>query len=558
MTNIDAAYLKENFDEALKNGFIQAYFQPIYRSMTGSMMCAESLARWIDPEFGIINPGVFIPVLESEDKIYDLDMEILRQACAFYQELKSRGIILNSISVNLSRKDFNNPDLFDRVTEILDTYDVPHDVIKLEITESLMLEDAQIFRDVLQKFTESGFSMWMDDFGSGYSSLNVLKNYNFDLMKFDMLFLKDFSLKGRRLLASMINMAKSLGIQTLAEGVELKEHQDFLKAAGCEVLQGFFYSKPMTKEELIKLIEDKTIELEKEDDRAYWGQIGQLNLLSASPLEDFTGLETYGCCNVNDSDIVGASVALLERTSEGTRYIYTSESYRKSLKELGYNSVEEIEDEFNDHRADQYLLLNKFIDDTVSSGTIRYVEYVNNDVFYKLSAKCLAMKEDSVMLALCLNTFDTELELKTAKELMTYSNSLFATYELVVLMYPESGVANRIYTSHALPEYDREENIKMSLKKFCENEVAPEDQARYMRFLDFSTVASRVGAEPGGFIQGAFRMCWRGGEKCWHIARFSRVNTSSEDSYLLTIQAIPANIRTILDRIASEDPELLG
>jgi EAL domain-containing protein (putative c-di-GMP-specific phosphodiesterase class I) len=552
MATIDAAYLTERFDEALKNGFIRAFFQPIYRSMTGNMMCAESLARWIDPEYGVINPGLFITVLESEDKIFELDMEILRQACAFYRELKDRGIDLNSISVNLSRKDFSNHDLFNRVIEILDTYDVPHDVIKLEITESLMLEDVETFRDVMQKFNEAGFSMWMDDFGSGYSSLNVLKNYNFDLMKFDVLFLKDFSLKGRRLLASMINMAKSLGIQTLAEGVELKEHREFLKAAGCEVLQGFFFSRPMPKEELIKLIEDKTIELERSADRSYWGQIGQLNLLSASPLEDFVVSEN------GDHEIVGASVALLECTPDKVHYVYTSESYRRSLQELGYDSVSALEDAFNDHRANQYLLLKKFIDDTVRSGTIRYVEYVNNDVFYKLSAKCIARKDDSVMLATCLNTFDTEVELKTAKELMSYSNSLFSTYELVVLMYPESGIANRIYSSNILPEYDKEANIRMSLKKFCENEVDPEDQERYLKFLDFSTVSERVGNDPRGFIQGVFRMRWSGNERKWHIVRFSRVSTSSENSYILTIQAVPAAASLVLDMAIENHPELLG
>ena len=552
MATIDAAYLTERFDEALKNGFIRAFFQPIYRSMTGNMMCAESLARWIDPEYGVINPGLFITVLESEDKIFELDMEILRQACTFYRDLKDRGIDLDSISVNLSRKDFSNHDLFNRVIEILDTYDVPHDVIKLEITESLMLEDVETFRDVMQKFNEAGFSMWMDDFGSGYSSLNVLKNYNFDLMKFDVLFLKDFSLKGRRLLASMINMAKSLGIQTLAEGVELKEHREFLKAAGCEVLQGFFFSRPMPKEELIKLIEDKTIELERSADRSYWGQIGQLNLLSASPLEDFVVSEN------GDHEIVGASVALLECTPDKVHYVYTSESYRRSLQELGYDSVSALEDAFNDHRANQYLLLKKFIDDTVRSGTIRYVEYENNDVFYKLSAKCIARKDDSVMLATCLNTFDTEVELKTAKELMSYSNSLFSTYELVVLMYPESGIANRIYSSNILPEYDKEANIRMSLKKFCENEVDPEDQERYLKFLDFSTVSERVGNDPRGFIQGVFRMRWSGNERKWHIVRFSRVSTSSENSYILTIQAVPAAASLVLDMAIENHPELLG
>lgn len=162
------------------------------------------------------------------------------------------------------------------------------------------------------------------------------------------------------------------------------------------------------------------------------------------------------------------------------------------------------------------------------------------------------------MLAICLNTFDTELELRIAKELMTYSNSLFSTYELVVLMYPESGVANRIYTSNNLPEYDKEANIRMSLKKFCENEVDPEDQERYLKFLDFSTVSERVGSDPRGFIQGVFRMRWSGTERKWHIVRFSRVPTSSENSYILTMQSVPSNCKQVLDMAIENHPELLG
>lgn len=555
---IDRSFFDNIFNSAVNNGCIKAFFQPMFRSMTGKMVCVESLARWIDPNKGIISPNIFVPALENSGLIIELDMEILRQACDLYQEFEKRGKTINSISVNLSRLDFRDNGLFDRIVKILAEYNVPHNVIKLEITESLMLEDVDSFKVVLNKLKGAGFSIWMDDFGSGYSSLNVLKNYNFDLMKFDILFLRDFSIKGRRLLASMINMAKSLGIQTLAEGVEIKEQQDFLIAAGCEMLQGFYFSKPVSKDELIKLIYSGEIIIEHADDKEYWEQIGRINLLSANPLKDYVQSEVSGCINDFDFCGVGAPIALVESTGNKAHCVYASESYKKNISVLGYDSIDELEKDINNHQSDQYILIKKLFDDAISLGTIRDFEYVRNDVYYKLSVKCLARKLESAMLAICISTFDSEAEINTAKEMLFYSNSLFSTYELVVLMYPEKSVANRIYTTNNLPVYDKEPTLEISLRKFCENEVAVEDQVRYMRFLDLSTVVERVASSPNGFIQGFFRMRWSGNDKVWHIVRFTRVPTSSENAFLLTMQTVHGHSKDILELIDKEHPELLS
>ena len=241
MGHTDEVYLVNHFHEAVENGLIQAYFQPIYRSYTGKIFCAETLARWFGPDGEILPPDTFVPVMEQHNLIFQMDMEILRQASAFYKELSDRGTPLYSFSVNLSKLDFKNEDLFETITAILKKYDVPHDAIKLEITEGHMLEDIDAFQKSFKQFSDAGFSIWLDDFGSGYSSLNMLQNYSFDVIKFDMMFLKDLTVKGKNVLASLISMAKTLGIHTLVEGVETKEHKGFLEAIGCEAQQGFYY-----------------------------------------------------------------------------------------------------------------------------------------------------------------------------------------------------------------------------------------------------------------------------------------------------------------------------
>lgn len=324
------------------------------------------------------------------------------------------------------------------------------------------------------------------------------------------------------------------------------------------MLQGFYFSKPVSKDELIKLIYSGEIIIEHADDKEYWEQIGRINLLSANPLKDYVQSEVSGCINDFDFCGVGAPIALVESTGNKAHCVYASESYKKNISVLGYDSIDELEKGINNHQSDQYILIKKLFDDAISLGTIRDFEYVRNDVYYKLSVKCLARKLESAMLAICISTFDSEAEINTAKEMLFYSNSLFSTYELVVLMYPEKSVANRIYTTNNLPVYDKEPTLEISLRKFCENEVAVEDQVRYMRFLDLSTVVERVASSPNGFIQGFFRMRWSGNDKVWHIVRFTRVPTSSENAFLLTMQTVHGHSKDILELIDKEHPELLS
>ena len=551
-------YFVEHFSEALENGYIQAFYQPIYRSVTKKIMCAEALARWIEPDKGMASPALFIPALEKNNLIFDLDMEVLRQTCQLYQELKERGTLLNTFSVNLSRQDFKHKDFYDKVVSILAKYDVPHDAIKLEITESLMMDETKVFSETLDAFMEAGFSIWMDDFGSGYSSLNVLKDYSFDVMKFDMLFLENFSMKGRRLLASLISMAKTLGIHTLSEGVETKEQQDFLSSVGCEALQGYYYSKPIPKTDLIGLIDQDVSNVESIEDRQYWTKIGHLNFVSTRPLEELAEMEL----NIDNPELQssegGIPLALAELTKNKITFVYASEAYLKGIKKLGYKDISAVEQEYNSHRSDHYLMMKKLVDDAIDQGNIQKLEQGVNDVYFRVSVKCIAKTVGRAMVALYLSTFDSEKEIQAAKELLKYSNSLFATYEMVVLVYPESGVSNRIYTANNLPVYDHEVSIYDSVRKFCEAHVAPEDQKRYLEFLDFETAFQRVQDSSRGFIQGVFRMNLNGEKFSWHSVRLTQVSSSGERAFLLTMQVIDNRGVDFFEMMSREHPELLS
>lgn len=549
--------LAEQFHEALREGRIRAYFQPIIRSLTQQVMGLETLARWFEPDGKMIAPDAFIPSMEQSGLIFELDMEILRQACALYEELSQSGTPLVCFSVNLSRHDFVHPDLFDRVCSTLEQYAVPHRVIKLEITESLMLEDTEAFTKTFNRFRAAGFSVWLDDFGSGYSSLNVLQNYTFDVIKFDMLFLRQLSTRGREMLTSLIGMAKTLGIHTLTEGVETEEQRQFLLAAGCEAQQGFYYSRPLSKEALFDQIEHKPGLLEKPEDEAYWDEIGRLNFVNVNPLKEYVARRHNG---PNEDYLISAydsSIALVECSEKEFRYVYATEGYRERLRELGFSSVEGLENALSNQRSHQFQMIRKLVLEALHRGTVQTVEYVHEGVYYRLSALFVARREGKAMIVMHLNTFDSEREVQVAKEMLNNSYALFTTYELVVMFYPDIKKAKRIYTANNMPEYDQESSFEISLNKFCEAQVEPVDQARYLRFMNFDTMKERIERSPRLFIQEIFRMHLDKRESKWYTARVTQIPSKTETVFMLTVQNVQGNVNAILDAAVGEHPEML-
>lgn len=551
----DKTNLNDRFHEAIKAGQIRAYFQPIIRSLTQQVMGVEALARWFKPDGSMLSPADFIPGLEQSGLIFDLDMEIIRQACVLYDELRRRGTPLTGVSVNLSRLDFAREDLFDKVCSVLDEYSVPHEAINLEITESVMLEDTDAFEKTFNRFSDAGFLIWLDDFGSGYSSLNVLQNYSFDVIKFDMLFLRKLSSKGRNMLASLIGMAKSLGIHTLTEGVETAEQHDFLMDVGCEAQQGFYYARPLPKEDLITHIDQKPGMLEKKEDEKYWDEIGMLNFVNPNPLKEYAERRKTGPGDrVSSYD---GSIALVECGKDQFNYVYATEGYKERLHELGFSSVDNLENALANPRSHYYLITRKLVIDALQSGEIQTVEYSYKDVYYRLSALFIARREERAMILMRLNTFDAEQEVKTAKEMLDNSSALFTTYEMVVVVYPESDTAKRIFTANNVPSYGNEASIGKIAVRFCENHVDPEDQERYLRFMNFGTMPERLRNNPKQFIEGFFRMHLENDQNKWYLVRVTQVSGFSEKAYIYTIQSMQDHLNYWLDTFITEHPEAL-
>lgn len=245
-------------DHALADNQFRMYLQPQI-SNTGALTGAEAIVRWHHPTRGILMPGDFIDIIEKRGYILKLDEQMWEQAAAKLGEWKRRGIDKISISVNVSTKDFYYTDLYKAFTGLVEKYEIDPGLLNIEITETVFMSDLQSHLEVINKLKAYGFHIEIDDFGSGYSSLNMLKDIEADILKIDMAFLEetDTPARNRIIIKSVIAMAKELGMEVITEGVRSKEHVEFLTEMGCDIFQGFYFDMPIS----VSAFEEKYINL---------------------------------------------------------------------------------------------------------------------------------------------------------------------------------------------------------------------------------------------------------------------------------------------------------
>lgn len=256
-----------DFPYALKSQQFKVYLQPQYNINNGKIVGAEALVRWTHPVKGIIQPGEFIPVLEKNGLISQLDSFIAEEICRLMKLFNDTiGDLPPAIAMNLSRADIFRPELISELNAIRERYDMPPIVLRLEITESVYVSRPDYMSKFVNNLRNIGYKVEMDDFGSGYSSLNALKDLEIDLLKLDMEFLSSINTeKGSKIIKAVVAMADAIGVPVLTEGVETKEQVDFLKSIGCKYVQGYYFAKPMSIEDYIKLILSSEYEYIKQE-----------------------------------------------------------------------------------------------------------------------------------------------------------------------------------------------------------------------------------------------------------------------------------------------------
>ena len=255
---LEDSELEKVFHAARKAGEFYIVIQPKYSLRTRKLVGGEALVRWKHPTKGLLSPNQFIPMLEKHNLLVILDMYVLEEVCKLFLRWKKQEMPLFPISINQSRSHLFNIHYEDNLVALIDTYEIPHALMEFELTESLFLHDTEHLSDVLSSLRKQGFLVSLDDFGSGYSSLSMLKDVQIDVIKMDQGFLTgtDQNVRGMEVVKHIIAMAKALNITTVAEGVETEHQANMLADLGCDVVQGYYYSQPLSIEHYESLLID--------------------------------------------------------------------------------------------------------------------------------------------------------------------------------------------------------------------------------------------------------------------------------------------------------------
>lgn len=313
--------LTEEMLPALKEGQFVVYYQPQVNYSAGAVIGAEALVRWAHPKKGLLAPGIFLPLFERNGLITQLDNYVWECACrqlAIWY--KTDGADTVPVSVNISRMDIYGEDLCLRLTNLVDKYQIPRKLLHLEITESAYVGDSKRLIEIVKKLSEAGFSIEMDDFGSAYSSLNMLKDIAVDVLKLDMKFLSDtmYSSRSGNILSSVVRMARWLKTPVIAEGVETKQQADYLLSIGCLYMQGYYFSKPIPLRKYEEYLKDSP-----------FGKTDKYKEVNISDAEKFWDASTQTTLIFNS--YVGGAI-ILERTGDALEMLRANDEFFKVIR----------------------------------------------------------------------------------------------------------------------------------------------------------------------------------------------------------------------------------
>ncbi|MBR6228111.1 MAG: GGDEF domain-containing protein [Eubacterium sp.] len=247
--------LEKKMHSAMAHGDFIPYLQPKVDLESDRIAGAEALIRWMDPEEGMIYPAEFIPLFEKNGFVINIDIYMFEEVCKMVDRWNQIGYRIIPISVNLSRCHFEVPEFFEYYEAIYEKYDIPKGAIEIELTESLFYNDLNSLNDLVTRIHKLGMTCSIDDFGSGYSSLNMLKDVRVDTLKLDRVFFKssEDDARGKDVIRSVINLAQALDLKTVSEGVEINDQVEFLRDMNCDLIQGYVFFKPLSIREFEKL-----------------------------------------------------------------------------------------------------------------------------------------------------------------------------------------------------------------------------------------------------------------------------------------------------------------
>ena len=527
-------HIESHIEEAIAEKQVKVYLQPNVRGITQRVCGAEALSRWIDPKYGMIYPGDFISVLEKTLKIHLLDLYVFREICKNLGERLERKETVFPISLNFSRLDFNIGDFLDQLELIVEQYHVPKNLLHIEVTESVVMHNEGYMKYVVKKLHELGYQVWMDDFGSGYSSLNLLKEFEFDTFKIDMRFLSDMGKKSLIIIYSILYMAKEIGIHTVAEGVETEEQFRFLKHAGCERMQGYYFGRPEPMENwLSDLIEKNGVESRKED--YLFDQVGLVNIISPTPfvldrLDDSPNI--YGFETV-------IPIAVCSETGGKICHLNFTEPYRDNLLDLGYAGTHDFQDALNNRKV---LLAEKIRDIMMlarDSMEVESMDFISSGKHCHLQIRLVTSMDECFIYLIRIDVLTNNRVFRKIKDMNDTLRTLYSVYDMVILLNLRSDTLLPVYMCELFDRIKESENLSAEINKYVYKNVHPDDKEHCWAFLNPQDMWQRLKNSEEGFLLSYFRSRNKYGKFVWK--RFVLVRSydiGDEEKVVLGVHAL--------------------
>ena len=411
---------------ALDNGQFIIYLQPKYNLKLERIEGAEALVRWMHPEKGLQSPAEFIPVFERNGFITRLDYYVWETVCKLIRKWLDEGRRIYPISVNISRVNIYNPQFVRLITGLVNKYDISPKYLHLELTETTYMDNPDAMIEAIDKLQDFGFQILMDDFGSGYSSLNVLKDLEIDTIKIDMKFFETSKNEERAesIITAIIRMAKWLELPVVAEGVETKEQVDFLKSLGCEYVQGYYFSKPVPVSEYLFMLEHEKEYLEWVRIDGEQTHISPDEFLNSPMGERFVG-SMFDGTGLFEWNALTGQIELI-RADDGFFYLTENQISNMDRKNFDLSFLE----------PSGMKLLNEMMEKTLSTATVQ-IGYFGNvlqdgtKLHLQVRIKCVASRGHDHMFYLSFinlsNVKNRELKLMKENEVL---KSIIEQYKL--------------------------------------------------------------------------------------------------------------------------------
>ncbi len=490
------SYILQHLDEALEKHYVKVYYQPVTRTINNSLCSTEALARWDDPVYGLMSPAAFIPVLEEHQLITKLDLYVLHEICREMKEREAQGYISLPVSFNLSRQDFIECDIFEEVEKTVAEFDVARDMLYVEITESMVMDDPDIFKREIHRFREAGYQVWMDDFGSGYSSLNVLHEYEFDEIKLDMQFLRRFDERSKRLIRSIITMAKELHIKTLAEGVETKEQYDFLREIGCEKVQGYLFSPPVPASRIIEMYKDQENKVEPRLWHAYYDAVGKINF------------------------ITDRSLAIVDFDGTNFKYLYVNQAYQEVWKSLGSSDIDAIHENLNSKASPLWKRYRSFQERLSVEDGVQEMEYSIRGKYVRVRCKLICREQGHSLTQVELINLTHNTEEQQRQSVDDTYRMMYAMYDCIYRINMTDRTTEVVVPGdnhHLLRAAEEKRNGSLYEEDMASLVIYRDDQEDYRAFVDPKTVIERIRSNNMGYITGVFRTRVSNGTYVWKL-----------------------------------------